>query len=652
MRRLRQPVRTVNSLLRLAIRQVSAAPVLTGSMLLGLVPTGQAVTLGDISVRSTLGQRLDATVPVRLAAGESLASTCIVPGTQGSDLRHVPGARATVPGATREGVYEVRVTSDTALYEPMYALELAVQCPGTPILVRQYVLMLDLPGAVASGIAPATTTSASPALVLPAAGTRAVATPSPTVRSRPAVSKPAGKIATGSRYRVADGDTLSGIAARVQGRDGSLLAMADAIQAANPQAFIRNDANLIKLGSEITIPETTASAPTSPTVATENTGAAPGPAAEAANVPAPTLPQLLDSVPQVPATGVAPAAEAALPAQAGPAAPAATPTTAAAPAIAPAVAPAAERPRQALAGSPSAGDVPSAASGEPNPAVAAGAGIVFGLLVSALLWFRERLPGRKHPVSAMSPQAGDSPPPQTTAFDTNVSPLATRQAEPGISVSFGPADDDPLAAEFADDGGPGYAAPPAKAPHTAGSQSPAPAEDITSELEGMFDGESTTIRKRLTVEKTVAARVLDRKPDDYAAAVDSRADVDFPVGDPTGEEAMLPGSTVEQPRPNLAATAQLPTVEQPRPNLGATALSPTIDLRTLAASTTRDEQQTQTLLDALTLLERDYEEELTASQVLDTSAVREALGNEVNVNEPTQVNDIRGREASARKKSG
>ena len=51
-----------------------------------------------------------------------------------------------------------------------------------------------------------------------------------------------------------------------------------------------------------------------------------------------------------------------------------------------------------------------------------------------------------------------------------------------------------------------------------------------------------------------------------------------------------------------------------------------MDIHALAASATKDQQQAQTLLEALTLLERDYEEELTASQVLDMSAVREALG--------------------------
>lgn len=622
MRRLRQPVRNANFLLRTAIRQVSAAPVLTGSILLGLAPAGHALTLGDISVRSTLGQRLDATVPVRLAPGESLDGTCVAPGQQGSDLRHVPGTSVTAPQAAREGVYELRVTSDAALYEPMYELELKVQCPGAPILVRQYVLMLDLPGAVAVSAAETPAPATAPAPELAAPTTLDTAARPPSVRPRPVASKPAGKIEAGSRYRVAEGDTLSAIAARVQGRDGTLQAMADAIQAANPEAFIRNDANLIKLGSEITIPATTSTGPAAGTPPADAAGAA----SQASGAPAPTLPQVLESVPQITAPVAEPAvsapAEAAAPVEPAQPEPAAT-----------AAAPAAVRAAPARPATPAPAETDAAASDEPNPVVAAGAGIVFGLLVSGLLWFRGRLPARKRPAPAVSRPEDDASSPEPAAFATIPAPLVTRQGEPGFSVSFTPASDDPLAAEFADDPKPEYAAPAAKADRAAPAPSPAPSEDITSELEELFDSTDTTIQKRLNAEKTVAARSFNPDPDDYAAAAESSEDVDFLVGDPTGEEATLRASTIDQPRPGLEATAQ----------------SPTVDLRTLATSATKDQQQAQTLLEALTLLERDYEEELTASQVLDMSAVRDALGD--GPDEPTQISDARLREAAGRKKS-
>ncbi|MEQ1800568.1 MAG: LysM peptidoglycan-binding domain-containing protein [Gammaproteobacteria bacterium] len=620
MRRLRQPVRTANNLLRLAIRRVPAVPALTGSLLLGLAPAGQALTLGDINVLSSLGQRLNATVPVRLGAGESLAGACVFPGQDRSDLRHVPGAQVSAPQAAREGTYELRVTSDTALYEPMYELELKVQCPGAPVMVRQYVLMLDLPGAVAVGTTDAATRPATTPVL---ADADAVAPPisSAAARPRTAASSPARKIEAGSRYRVAEGDTLSAIASRVQGRTGSRQAMADSIQAANPSAFIRNDANLIKLGSEIVIPAN----PAAPASAALPSTAAPQGATDTlpapAGVPAPTLPQVLESVPQV----QAPAETAPSPGTA-----ASAPEVLATPAPTSASVPARTAARKPAA--PTAIDSEPLAAEEPNPVVAAGAGIVFGLLVSTLLWFRGRLPARKRAVTPLPGRNDESTAPEPAEFATTPAPLVTRASEPGFSVSFTPAADDPLAAVFADDRDAGYAPPPAKASRSAVTSAPVPSEDITSELEELFDSTDTTIQKRLDAEKTIAATAFGAEADDFAPP-EAGNDVDFLVGEATGEEATLRADTVDQPRPDLSATAQ----------------SPTVDLRTLASSATSDQQQAQTLLEALTLLERDYEEELTASQVLDMSAVRDALGHDAD--EPTQISDTRIREASARKKS-
>ncbi|MBN8279297.1 MAG: hypothetical protein J0M16_01680, partial [Gammaproteobacteria bacterium] len=199
---------------------------------------------------------------------------------------------------------------------------------------------------------------------------------------------------------------------------------------------------------------------------------------------------------------------------------------------------------------------------------------------------------------AAVPVVSSAPAPVAAAVAT-----VAQRAEPGLSVSYTPAEEDALAAEFDEPG-------------------TAPGEDITSELEELFDSTDTTIQKRLAAEKTVAARTLVPDPEGYAPP-----DVDFLVGDATAEQPIPPGSTVEQPRPNL---------------------EPTVDLRTLASSATGDEQQAQTLLEALTLLERDYEEELTASQVLDMSAVREALGEDFD--EPTQVREARLKDAASGKK--
>ncbi|MSR08898.1 MAG: hypothetical protein EXR82_05115 [Gammaproteobacteria bacterium] len=69
----------------------------------------------------------------------------------------------------------------------------------------------------------------------------------------------------------------------------------------------------------------------------------------------------------------------------------------------------------------------------------------------------------------------------------------------------------------------------------------------------------------------------------------------------------------------------------------ATSQSGTVAIHALAASATKDQQQAQTLLEALTLLE------------LDMSAVRQALGNDLD--EATQISETSIRAASARKRA-
>ena len=609
--RLRERARPSNSLLRLAIRQVSAGPFLTGSLLFGMTPAAHAISLGDIGVRSTLGQKLDATVQVHLGPGETLASGCIEPGTGASDLRRAPGVAVTTPQATGEGIFELRVTSASALYEPMYALELTAQCPGAPGLVRQYVLMLDLPAATLATMNPATEpgASAEPSAQTPVAPAKVVPvrTAVPRVPTRPVGAT----IQAGARYRVAEGDTLSSIAARVRSRTVSLWALADAIQAANPDAFIRNDPDLISLGSEILIP-----------------GAA---AADSAT-----------SIPIAPAGPTAASAPTPLPVEeiAPPAAPIAAPAVSVVATEAPVVrAPVpVPAPVQPGAKAPPVAVAPVKATDatdadEPNPVVAAAAGIFFGLSISTLLWFLGRRPSRK-PRPAERIGASEAEP----AF--NATPLAAaptapegRPSDTGFSVYYTPPHDDALAAEFADELEPTVIGPPAKEPAAAAI---APNADITAELEELFNGTDTTIQKRLNAEKTVAARSLgsshaiDR---DASAAVGSSA-VDFPVGDPTSEEATLAGETVEQPRPNRSTTGE----------------NGTLDLAALTAAATRDQDQAQTLLEALTLLQRDYEDELTASQVLEQSAVRAILGKELD--EPTQIREPEARQAAPRAKSG
>jgi hypothetical protein len=198
-------------------------------------------------------------------------------------------------------------------------------------------------------------------------------------------------------------------------------------------------------------------------------------------------------------------------------------------------------------------------------------------------------------------------------------PIGQRtRPEPAISVSFEPHDDDPLAREFARPPLRASATPPAARP-PATSRDAGPEEEITSELEELFNVPPGTPRRDAYGDATAIEHP--------ARAPAYPAPVDIGAANPDDVTAAVPARTtaetitVEQPRP---ATAGL--LDDDRPDhTGNTA---TIDLHALAQGNDAAGPQARTLMEALSLLERDYEQELTASQVLDRDAVRMALGDE------------------------
>lgn len=668
MRRSRRPASSsrTNPVLRGAIGQLINHPALTASVLAGsllLVAShpASALTLGELTAHSTLGQRLNATVPVRLGPGEALSNGCVFPGFPSAGLSGVPGVEVHTPDAGREGSYVLQLSSTAALYEPMYALELRIDCPGVPAMVRQFVLMLDLPAATSAAAA------STPAATLEPGQPAAITRPAATNRSsHAATSLPHATptpIAPGSRYRVVRGDTLSSIAARVHDRPTSLWAFASAIQAANPEAFIHGDANLIKLGSDIMIPAATADDSRQPATAP----ATATPTAAAAPASSTATPEPLPAPVATPAPTSAPASV-----------PASVPTETQAEAVVqsaavavPATAPAATLSAAKTPATPPAGvaakapvNVPDAAEpAGPNPFLAAGAGILFGLLISVLLWFRNRLPVHaKRPTT----KAGDDAPAVdgiSTSGSLGAIPVALPAAlpaaldphdeEPGFTVSWSEAPpEDLLAAEFADapaelfqspaagDTDPGhFIADTAATAEYAPDQATLVSDDITSELEELFDSTDTTIQKRLNAEKLAAE--LAASENEKTVAVDALNDAGelFSVGH---LDEQLSGNTVDfligELRKTDDAAENAPTVDQPRPVVGSPRHSQEpVDIHSLAAQISSDNKQAQTLLEALSLLERDYENELSASQVFDLSAVRDALGDEDD--EPTRVRE-------------
>lgn len=238
--------------------------IYTSMALLVINPTAaNAVGLGELSVNSRLGQTLDATVPITLGKGESLPKDCVVPTRAGSGIGSPANLQVSSPAVTKPGTYNLRVTTTNVLQEPMYEISLLIDCPGTPLLLRQYTLMLDLPGmnisspAALNGDILTVPAVAEPTVSQPVSRSASrTTTPATNQRTERLLQQSRANIRAGQPYRVTGGDTLSTIAERVNGRAADTIwSVAAVIFAANPHAFIRNNPDLIKLGSLINIPD-------------------------------------------------------------------------------------------------------------------------------------------------------------------------------------------------------------------------------------------------------------------------------------------------------------------------------------------------------------------------------------------------------------
>lgn len=222
-----------------------------------------ALELGEVQVRSHLGQPLRASVAFALAPTEALSNTCV--SVQSGKL---PGGMPGVGDATvsvANGV--ISITGKTPVREPLISVRLNVHCPYAAQISRDYTMLVD-PSGISEPVQAAATQPAATTTV-PVA-TRAPAPVTNTRRS--AVTEP---VTGGTRYQVRPGETLSEIAQRIQDRPVGLWPAVFAIFDANPDAFLDGDPNRIKAGSWLTIPDFGAGAPLTVASASSADSAAP-----------------------------------------------------------------------------------------------------------------------------------------------------------------------------------------------------------------------------------------------------------------------------------------------------------------------------------------------------------------------------------------
>lgn len=213
------------------------------------VTPAMALELGDLTVQSSLGQPLRASIAYALAPNEMLSDSCVAVGG-GRSTGGLPGIGKSAVSITDSAIV---ITGETIVREPMLGTRVTINCPYTPNLSREYMLFVD-PATLAPVIAAPAAAPVVEATVQPAARTT---TPRRT-RTAPLDTTPIGQ---STRYQVKAGETLGDIAGRIENRSMSLWPAVNAIFEANPDAFIDNDPNKLKAGSWLTIPSFDGSAP-------------------------------------------------------------------------------------------------------------------------------------------------------------------------------------------------------------------------------------------------------------------------------------------------------------------------------------------------------------------------------------------------------
>lgn len=234
-----------------------------------------ALGLGDITLHSAMGQPLNADIELIEAAGLTSeevvvalapADAFVKAGVERvfflNDLRFTP--------VIRGNRSVVHVESRKPVTEPYLDFVVRLVRPNGDQL-REYTVLLDPPNSPA-GLAATRSRTQSPAAAARDDGSRLPVAPPKAVQ--------------GKHYTVVSGDTLAGIARRVQapGSKASTAELITGIQALNPQAFPNGERSQLKIGQSLLLPDSALE----PKAAAPGPTSAPGATASApASAPAP-----------------------------------------------------------------------------------------------------------------------------------------------------------------------------------------------------------------------------------------------------------------------------------------------------------------------------------------------------------------------------
>ena len=201
-----------------------------------------ALELGEIQVQSTLGQPLRASIAYALSPDEIIDDRCVAVNSAGGDLPGLHNAAVRVS----KGV--ISITGTSPVMEPMLSANVVINCPYSAHVSRNYLMFID----PQERSAPVERRSVATALPAGAPARVATTAPGPAAAATP--------VAVNSRYRVQPGDSLSNIVNRLERLEVTNAAAMRAILDANPGAFIGGNPDRLKAGSLLEIPSFAGSA--------------------------------------------------------------------------------------------------------------------------------------------------------------------------------------------------------------------------------------------------------------------------------------------------------------------------------------------------------------------------------------------------------
>jgi pilus assembly protein FimV len=253
-------------------RWQKTAMAAAAAALLGLCGTqAEALSLGRITVQSSLGEPLRAEIEVPEINAEeaaSLKASVALPEVfRAAGLEYNPAMSNLQASLQRrtDGRAFIRLSSDRAINEPFVDMIIEANW-ATGRIVRDYTMLFDPPSlrqasaptpaqipaqTSISKAAPAASTTIRPTATKPADDPRSTVQKTPS--SPPPVKTPANAT---SQMTVKSGDTASKIAMLTKPDNISLDQMLVALLRANPTAFVGDNVNRIKAGSVVDIPTT------------------------------------------------------------------------------------------------------------------------------------------------------------------------------------------------------------------------------------------------------------------------------------------------------------------------------------------------------------------------------------------------------------